>query len=115
MAFLGYLGCLEGLKVLGLANWTEVLTFLTLVPCVPLTTFFWITLALRTARGAVRLGAAGLPPSSPAFFSAAGFLGAGFLGAAFESFPEKQFILNTLNSSRPPLTNLRVLNHSSKL
>ncbi len=84
MAFLGYFGCLAGLNVLGLWNWTEVLTFLTLVPWVPLTTLFWAFCALATRA----LGAAFLAGAEAADLSAAAFLGTGFLAAgALASLP----------------------------
>lgn len=70
--FLGYLGVLAGLKVLGLLKCTLVRTFLTRVPWVPLTVFFWTFWALRTAL-------AGAFFSSDAGAFSAVFFGTGFL------------------------------------
>ncbi len=92
MAFLGNLGCLSGLKVLGLLKCTVVLTFFTLVPWVPFTTFFCTFSAFLRCRA---VGAAFLPdlassdlPSAD-FFSAAAFFGTGFLAAALGSALER--------------------------
>ena len=70
--FLGYLGFLAGLKVFGLLKWTEVRTFLTLVPWVPLTIFFWTFWAFW-----IDFEGAFLSSDTEAF--SAGFFGTGFL------------------------------------
>ena len=92
--FLGYLGCLTGLKVFGLLKWTEVRTFFTLVPWVPLTVFFWTFWAFWIAL-------AGAFFSSVAGALSAGFLGTGFLplaSALAENLKEiHTFILCTQN------------------
>merc|ERR1711890_97239 len=74
----GHFGLRAGRKVLGRENFTLVLTFLTRVPCVPLTTFFCTFCAFWTA-----LAGAFFTFSSSAFFSAT-FLGAGL--ATFATF-----------------------------
>jgi hypothetical protein len=83
MAFLGYLGFLAGLKVWGLLKWTVVRTFLTLVPCLPLTTFFCTLTAFCTCLAGAFLGAAALVSVPSAFFlTGAAFFGTGFFLAA---------------------------------
>ena len=76
--FRGYFGFLAGRKVLGLWKWTEVRTFFTLVPWVPLTTFFWILWALWTFLWGTRDLTVFSTAAPSAFFSVV-FLGTGFL------------------------------------
>ena len=82
-------------------KWTVVLTFLTLVPWVPLTTFFWTFWAFCTClTGALR---AVLPASSD--FSV--FFGTGFLPALAGNDGEK-ILISRLENSRVQNSNLKV-------